>query len=185
MSLACRQSSQYGTTIAELPIGLWIVFIGIGLPLFILTTLTVRFVLFWEAARQSAQIACQARTFYSNPPFPAKAQSAVNLASDTAKDVLKTFPGCKLTKPVQTWIVITPVSSTGMLTPSLYGPNMALSAIDTDANMYQIKVVLTGQVEAMINLPIPYFRNIPGLTQDFPITIAEERVFEYPDGLLQ
>jgi len=172
------------TTMAELPLGLWIVFVGIGFPLFILATLSVRFALFWQAAREASQAACQAQTFYNNPPFPAKALSAVNAAGATAQSVLNTFPGCKLTQPVQVWIVITPISSSGMLPPSLYGPNMALSAVNTDLNMYQIRVVLTGKVEPLITMPLAYFGNIPGLTQAFPTSIAEERVFENPDGLV-
>jgi hypothetical protein len=173
-----------GTTIAELPLGLWIVFIGIGFPLFILATLTVRFALFWEAAREAAQAACQAQTFYNNPPFPATALSAVNAANIAANNVLTTFPGSTLTQPAQVWIVITPISNRGALTPTMYGPNMALSSVNTDLNLYQVRVVLTGKVAPLLTLPIPYFGNIPGLTQAFPTTVAEERVFENPDGLI-
>lgn len=61
---------------------------------------------------------------------------------------------------------------------------MALSAVDTDSNMYQVRVVLTGQVQPLVKMPIPYFGNIPGLTQAFPTTVAEERVIENPDGLV-
>jgi hypothetical protein len=184
MAGSASQPRRRGTTIAELPLGLWIVFVGIGFPLFILATLTARFALFWEAAREAAQAACQAQTFYSNPPFPATALSAVNAANSAANNVLSTFPGSSLTQPVQVWIVITPVTNRGSLIPSLYGPNMALSAVDTDVNMYQVRVVLTGKVQPVVTLPIPYFGNIPGLTQAFPTTVAEERVFENPEGLI-
>jgi hypothetical protein len=173
-----------GTTIAELPLGLWMVFVGIGFPVFILATLTARFALFWEAAREAAQAACQARTFYNNPPFPSTALSAVNAANSAASNVLATFPGSTLTQPAQVWIVITPISSQGTLTPNMYGPNMALSAVNTDLNMYQVRVVLTGKVQPLFTLPFSYFGNIPGLTQAFPTTVAEERVFENPEGLI-
>jgi hypothetical protein len=184
MARGGSERRRYGTTIAELPLGLWIVFVGIGFPVFILATLTARFALFWEAAREAAQAACQAQTFYNNPPFPATALSAVNAANTAAVNVLNTFPGSTLTQPAQVWIVITPVSNRGSLAPNLYGPNMALSAVNTDSNMYQVRVVLTGKVQPLLTLPIPYFGNIPGLTQAFPTTVAEERVFENPDGLV-
>ena len=67
-----------GSVLAEMPVALWILFVGIGLPLIVAITIALRYGLFWQAARQAAQSCCQAQTFYAPPT--ATAVSAVQAA---------------------------------------------------------------------------------------------------------
>src|SRR5271170_3060601 len=88
-----KRCLPHGTTIAELPLGLWIIFVGIGFPLFILASLTIRFALFYEAAREAAQSASQAQTYFLDAVAPATALSAVHQANQTATQVQNSFSG--------------------------------------------------------------------------------------------
>ena len=170
---------------AEAAPAMWILFVGIGFPLLILATIALRIGLFWEAAKQAAQLSCQAQTFYAAPTFPVSALSAVQQATTTAQSVLNAFPGCALTQPVEVYIGSTPMATS--LTNWSNTPNTPLNPnqIDTDQNVYSIKVVLVGQVQPLLTFNIPYFGNIPGLTQALPMVVAEERIFENPEGLAQ
>lgn len=176
---------QTGSQIAEAMPAIWIIIIGIGFPLFILATLTLRFALFWQAAKEAAHVSCQAQTFYTAPGFPASALSAVQAATATASQVLNAFPGCTLTQPVEVYIGTTPIS--GTLTSWSPAANTPLNPgdIDTDQNVYSIRVVLVGQVSPLIRMNIPFFGGVPGLSQPFPARVQEERVFENPTGLTQ
>ena len=172
-----------GTTIAELPLALWIIFVGIGFPLFILATITLRFALFYQAARESALQASQSQTFFLDPAAPSTALSCVHQAVQTATQVQNSFSGFTINS-TNVYIITTPVTTSGAGTPVVTGPNTPLLVVDTDLNMYQIRVVVAGVVQPLVALPTPFFGNIPGLTQGFPVTVSEERVFENPDGLI-
>jgi hypothetical protein len=171
---------------AEAPAAIWIVFVGIGLPLIILASLALRFGLFWEAAKQAAQVSCQAQTFQANPAFPANALSASNSAYITANNTIQAVGGCSLNQ-VNVYIGSTPMNSLTTTWLNAGAPNQPISPslIDTDQNVYSIKVVLVGQVNPLITFNLPYFGNIPGITQPLPASVAEERVFENPMGLSQ
>jgi len=192
MLIRKRHSSPFinkrscGTVLAEAPAAIWIVFVGIGFPLIILASLALRFGLFWEAAKQAAQVSCQAQTFQANPAFPASALSAVQSAYVTANNSISAVGGCSLNQ-VDVYIGSTPMTSLTTTWLNAGSPNQPISAnlIDTDQNVYSIKVVLIGQVNPLITVNLPYFGNIPGLTQPLPATVAEERVFENPAGLSQ
>lgn len=171
---------------AEAPAAIWIVFVGIGLPLIILASLALRFGLFWEAAKQAAQASCQAQTFQTNPAFPVGALSAVQSAYTTAYSSIGAVGGCSITQ-VDVYIGSTPMNSLTTTWLNAGAPNQPISPsqIDTDQNVYSIKVVLVGQVKPLITVNIPWFGNIPGLTQALPASVSEERVFENPSGLAQ
>jgi hypothetical protein len=177
-----------GNTLSEFPVALWIVVVGLGFPLFILGSLGIRFGLFWEAAREAAQNACQAQTFYAPPDYGSGpiAPSAVQAASNSASNVLNAFPGCcTLTQPPDVYVGSTPISSTSTMWSGASNTPLSAGTVNTDANVYSIKVVLTGQVNPLFTINLPFFGSIPGLTQGFPTSVVEERIFENPTGLTQ
>ena len=106
-----RKNVRYrllGTTIAELPMGLWFIFIGIGMPLLCLILNTIRYGLFLEATREAADVAAQAQ-FYttptSNAPLTPSAggstntglpTAAVTLAQNQAVAVASSFSGLSI-----------------------------------------------------------------------------------------
>jgi hypothetical protein len=184
--------SRFGTTIAEVPLGLYIVFIGMAFPVFVLAILSIRFAMFWEAAREAAEAACQCQTYQNNADVTSVTAngastatlSAVNQALLTAQQVASIFPGVTIGS-VQTWIVKTPVSqSTSPTAAQVYGPGTALGVpADTQQNMYQIRVIVSGQVQPIVKLPGGFLGRVPGATQPIEVTVSEDRVFENPGGL--
>ncbi len=180
-----------GTTIAEVPLGLWIVFIGIAFPAFMLATMTVRFALFWEATRMAAEAACQCQTYQNDSTgagnlLPTSSTlSAVNQATTTAQQVAALFPGVTV-GTVKTWIIQTPVSQPqgGQNVAQVYGPNTALGLpADTQQYMYQIRVTLIGQIQPIIPYAGGFMGSVPGATQPIAVQLSEDRVFENPGGL--
>src|SRR5262249_52886745 len=145
--LSTKNKRCSGAVMSEAAPAMWILFVGIGFPLLILATITLRVGLFWEAAKQAAQVSCQAQTFYAAPTFPANALSAVQSATTMAQNVLNAFPGCTLTQPVEVYIGSTPMATS--TTSWSNTPNTPLnpSQIDPDNNVYSIRVVLVGQVQ--------------------------------------
>jgi hypothetical protein len=176
---------RLGSAMAEAPLAIWILFVGICFPLLILATLTLRLGLFWQAAKEAAQVSCQAQTFLTPPTYPTNATSAVVVATSTASQVLNAFPGCTLSQPVEVYIGSTPIASTATTWNGAANTPLTPAQIDTDNNVYSIKVVLVGQVQPLFTINLPYFGSIPGLTSAFPATVQEERVFENPTGLSQ
>jgi len=184
-----------GTTIAELPAGLWIIFMGICMPLLCLILTTVRFGLFWEAAREAADAACQAQSYLATSPSSSPGampqSSSIALAQNTAVNVAALFPGVTINPDdVQCFIIVTPLANTG--SPNLsqastvIGPNTALTTpVDTSQNLYQERVDVSGQLAPMLSVPIVLFGAIPGLNQPLPVKISMVRVFENPQGVYQ
>ncbi len=169
-----------GTTMAELPLVLWVVFVGIGMPLLSLTLITARYALFVEAAREAADAACSCQIFM--PAAGSSAMDAVSLAQTTAQTVAATFPGISLNN-VTCSIVVTPLAGG---TSTVGAANTALiSAPDPSQNLYQLQVNLAGQIQPMLNVPTPEFVNIPGLSAPVAANISMTRVFQNPVGLTQ
>lgn len=169
-----------GSVLAEMPVALWILFVGIGLPLIVAITIALRYGLFWQAARQAAQACCQTQTFYAPPT--ATATSAVQAANTAANNTVNAFGGCSLNE-VDVYIGQTPFNSLNTTWSSNPNTPLQASQIDTDQNIYSVKVVLIGEVQPLVTLNVPYLGSIPGLTQSCPATVAEERVFEHASGL--
>jgi hypothetical protein len=176
-----------GTSIAELPVALWVIFIGIGMPLLSLALITVRFGLFVEAAREAADVASQAQNYTGTGQTGQT--SAVTLAQDTAVRVASSFSGITLSPDnVNCWIVITPLSaiSSNSSSSTVVGPNTSLtSPPDPTKNLYQLRVDISGQIQPMLAMPIEGFLNIPGLSSPMPAKVSMTRVIENPPGLYQ
>ncbi len=194
------KSNMFGMTIAELPAGLWIIFVGIAMPLMCLVLTTVRFALFWEATREAAAAACSAQAYATSTTTsqPGVTQmSAITLAQNTAVNVSSMMSGISINPDdVQCWIIITPLANAAAVgnpgnnntseASTTVGPNTPLNtSVDTTANLYQLRVDVTGQIQPVCSLSNTFFGNIPGLTQPFPVTISMTRVFENPQGLYQ
>jgi len=173
-----------GLTIAELPAGLWVIFVGIGMPLLCLVLTTIRFGLFMEAARQAADVAAQAQSYLSN-----SSTGAITLAQDKALAVAGAFPGLSINPDdVKCWIIVTPLANTGPNgnASTVVGPNTPLNTpADTAENLYQLRVDITGQIQPVVSLNIDYFGGIPGLNRPMTVKTSMTRVFENPPGLYQ
>lgn len=176
MGSRCR-----GTTLAELPMGLWVIFVGMGMPLICLMLTVARYVVFMEAANQAVNLAAQAQQYYSS----SGSSSAVTQAQDQAVAVASSFSGLTISpENVKCYIVVTPLSSGNSSGNSaIYGPNTMLTKpADPTQNLYQVQVNITGQIQPIISMP-GYFMAIPGLNAPLTVQTAMTRVFENPSGL--
>ena len=54
---------------------------------------------------------------------------------------------------------------------------------DTQQNVYQIEVLVTGHVKPLFLFSNKYFGNVPGLTQDLKLTTRASENCECPQGL--
>ncbi len=184
----------FGLTIAELPAGLWIIFVGIGMPLLCLVLTTVRFGLFWEAAREASDAACQAQSYASTKDSSGDSQAgAIIMAQNMAVNIASMFPGVNISSDdVNCYIIITPLANMQAVgnpannnsAATVVGPNTALTtAPDTTLNLYQIRVDVNGKIQPVLPLNFRIFGAIPGLTTYLPVTISMIRVMENPQGL--
>jgi len=163
-----------GTSIAELPLAMWVIFIGIGMPLLSLTLITVRYGMFVEAARQAADVACSTQTYGAG-------SGAVYSAYNTASSIAAVFPGVNM-YDCKCWIIVTPLYGSGPA--QVIGPNTPLTTpADPSQNLYQIRVDLKGYIQPILAMPLPEFINIPGLSIPIDAQVSSTRVFENPPGL--
>lgn len=171
-----HKRSGRGTSIAEMPVALWLIVI-MCFPMIIVATATMRFGFLWNAAREAAMQASKCQTFQNDT---AVGISAVNTADLWATKATAGFPGITINPPVNVYIVQTNVLS-GTTTKNT--SRLALpAAADTDNNIYDILVEINGQLEPLIRVPMGGM-TIPGLTDPFPLTVRSQSTAEIPQGL--
>ena len=171
--------SSRGTTIAEMPLALWII-IMMCFCMLILATESMRFGFFWNACREAAQQAAKCQTFLLNSSV---GPSACNTASTWAQTASSSFTGITLVQPVNVYILSTNVIS-GVQTKNPSWTPLPVAA-DTTNNIYDIQVELNGQIAPLIAFSQSYFGNVPGLTVPFSITVRSQYTSEVPQGLNQ
>ncbi len=158
-----------GSLLAEMPAGLYLLFIGIGLPLIILASMFTRSFFLYHAAIDSCMKAARARSF-------TQAQTTVNTVfnNDAA-----TWNGISGTPTFS--ILVKPIGpgSTQVKTAPL-----AAGSVQVSQNVYLARVVVAGQVEPLLHIGGGWQgMSIPGLTQPYPLTVAYVSYFENPSGL--
>jgi hypothetical protein len=97
----------------EMPFALWLLILGIIMPLICLVTLGMRYTFFTNACKQAVHAAVHTQSFQQDFPPDLSAQTVAN---DTAKKCCQAFSGVKLNS-VTTSIVVTPMSIPGLTTP--------------------------------------------------------------------
>ncbi len=153
-----RLRRRRGTSAAELPAILGLLFIGLLMPTVALSTLGYRAVLFYFAVRDCCHSAA------ITTPFSAAQTAASNrLVSDCAK-----FSG--VTSPS----VVTTCVQRNLATGSL--ENTVTAPIIPSKNIYLVRVVAIATIAPLIA--------VPGISEPFPLTIPYEMIAENPNGLL-
>lgn len=173
--------NKHGLTLTEMPAALWVIFVGFCFPLLCLSLMTIRFGFLWEAAREAADVACQAQYYADNGTT--SGQGAVTLAQNMAAGCASVCSGITLTG-VNCYILVTPTNSPDAASQQPWGPNVCLSTpADPSQNLYQIQVVVSGQIQPIISIPGGMLGSIPGLNQPYPVQVVMSRVAENPPGL--
>jgi hypothetical protein len=172
----CRMNT--GTTMAEMPLALWII-LTLCFALLILATETMRYGFFWNACREAAQQASQCQTFQNNSAI---GLSSVTTANNAANNAASAFNGITITS-INVYIVSTNVAS-GV---TLVNPrNIKLvTAADINSNIYDVMVELNGQIEPIVPMAAGVFGPIPGLTGPYPVVVRSQYKSEVPQGLNQ
>ena len=175
-SLKRNNRKSDGSSFIEMPFAIWLLLLGIVMPLICFATLGIRYNFFLNAARTAAHVAAHAKSFQQDFPPDLSSQT---IASNTATTCCKAFNGVQL-DAITTAIVITPVTGGAPLVQTTKLANAA----DEENFLYQIQVTLNGQLSPLINLPGGVFGfSIPGLTEPYPITTIAKEVSENTQGL--
>lgn len=166
-----QKNGLSGNSIAELPAGMIFLFVGIAVPLLILSSISYRAVLLYFACRDSCIRAAKAPTF-SEARTRATASFNRSIAGFT-----------EISGTQQIRIVIKPLTGTGSSVVS--GP-LPSNSINTSNNIYLIREFVNGTVSPLIAMKGGYFGlNIPGLTSTFNIALRYDALVENPDGLTE
>lgn len=165
-----RARRDQGSALAEMPAALYLIFIGLAIPLIGLTLFGLRAALIYFSVRDTCYHAAKSSTF-SN----AKANAATTWAADS-----KLWGG--VTGVETTYVVVHPLNNgpeTIQATPLPPSP-----APDPSTANYFIRVVSTCSIQ-------PFFggswigMDIPGLTVPYNMQISYQYYAENPSGLTQ
>jgi hypothetical protein len=163
------QRSRTANVLAEAPITLWFLFIGLALPLLILATLTYRIVMLDYAVRDSCARAARADSY----------SEAREIASNTFKGDLAAFTGVKGSESI--YIIVKPLDGSP---PQDEPEGLTLGSVDTINNVYLLKTVAKAEVAPLFTMGSNWMgAKVPGLTSSYPLTVSAQSYVEDPDVL--
>lgn len=167
-----------GSALVDIPLSLWILMLGLALPLADLATMSLRVVLLQSIARDAAMVASRCKTFSKGSL--GQSPSAIQAASDVVAARAAKLSGVTVSS-VNTCIVITNLidrTSVQQSTP-LSQP------ADTDLYVYSIRTSVVGTVSPLITFDGCLFGMVPGLTGPAKISVSTQTFCEFPQGLTQ
>lgn len=166
-----RKNGLTGNSIAELPAGMIFLFVGIAVPLLILSSISYRALLLYFACRDSCIRAAKAPTF----------SEARTRATTYFNRSVAGFTEISGTQQLR--IVIKPLN--GAAASVVNGP-LAPNTVSTSTNIYLIRELVNGTVSPLIAMRGGYFGlNIPGLTSTFNLALRYDALVENTDGLTE
>ncbi len=177
MQLLRQKRPTRASFIAELPFALWAVFFLFLLPFIDMASVLLRYTFLVAAARDGVHAAARSKTFLADIPGT---PSAVNAASQFASLTASAFSEVTVNR-VQTRILETDFSS---LQLKSYPYNQPLSSpADESINLYEIEVLLSGEINPLLRMESGFFPPVPGLTGAIPVEVNAREYCEYPNGL--
>ncbi len=177
-----RRTSS-GTSMAELPAAMWLLFVALLFPLMILAITSIRASFMGVCAKDAAHAASKAKVFQNANAQPGDPPDAVTLAVTTAQATAQGLGGITIdSQDVKTRIVISTLGSPPQV--SFSDDSLAANSIDTVNNVYSVQVLVTGKAEPIIKFP-DFFGSIPGLTKPLTMTAVGREIVENPQMLVQ
>jgi hypothetical protein len=160
-----------GSTLFELPILLFFVFIVVALPLLGLATLAYRDALFSFAVKNAASEAAKAPSFHA-----AQAVAAAKVSQGCGAFTGIAVSNCQVSIVCKSLTTAVETEHTAPLNPA---------SIDSHANLYFVKVCANGLISPMVggNGTSYWSFPIPGFTVPYPLKASCEVFFERPKGL--
>lgn len=171
--------SNKGTTIAESPMILMVLFIFLAFPLINLGAIGIRSYFIINSCKEAAHRASKSLTYEQAAPVQlANNTPAITVAEQTVKRYMNAFTGVKV-QSVRSGIV-TVNNTTGVKTGPVYAP---LSGGNMYGNVYYLEVELQATAEPLLTYNGGLLGDIPGLTRPLTIQTHAREVFENPKGL--
>ena len=171
--------SNKGTTIAESPMILMVLFIFMAFPLINLGAIGLRSYFVIASCREAAHRASKSLTYEQAAPVQLGNNTpAITVAEQTVQRYINSFNGVKV-QSVRSGIV-TVNNTTGNKTGPVYAP---LASGNTYGNVYYLEVELQAEAQPLITYNGGLLGDIPGLTRPLTIQTHAREVFENPKGL--
>lgn len=164
-----------GSSLAELPAALWLLFVGMIFPFIGLATLTLRSTFLNTIAKDAAHAAAKAQTFSTSS---ATKPSAQQIVTDCITQEAAKFAGINVTGH-DLHILITNIA-TGT---TVSQPTKLAAPPDAENNLYSAEVVVKGTVDPLIRVTIPLVSGVPGLDKPLVLECRGCETFENPQGL--
>ncbi|MBX9567450.1 MAG: hypothetical protein K2X77_01080 [Candidatus Obscuribacterales bacterium] len=168
-----------GSSIAEIPVALFVLLIVLLFPLLDLGTIALRSATIFEAARNAAHHAGRAKSFLQDGgegELSAKS-AAVKWTALTCHSSLR---GTSIeSSDVQATIIGTPFDTKKTPVRSA----SPLPGVEPETYLYQIEVSVTGSVEPLVLLNKDLLGQIPGVTAPLKISATFREFCEHPYGL--
>jgi hypothetical protein len=167
--------SRKGTSLAELPIVIWMIFVFLLMPMLSMATMTLRSALLNAIVQNAGAAAAKAKTFEVGT---ADKPSAKAIAKATMNDAIKVIPGLKVIN-VDAQIITTAVANG---TPQRSSSKLTTPA-DTNVNVYQIETQAKCQIDPLIKISPAICGDIPGVSGPLTVSYAARAMAENPNGL--
>ena len=179
-------------SLAEFGPALWLMFMGILFPIFILTTISIRIALFHSAAYMSCRAAIQSKNFLNNSITTYGSgqtntnYSSVNAARMTANNFQKSFSGINYnaySSDCNLYIVnIIHNQTNNTYTQIVNSANTPLST-PSNSGISEIRLVLKGTINPLLQMSSGFWGNIPGLTGPLTVIAIQQMMAENDNGL--
>lgn len=170
---------ERGSSIAELPVAIFVLLIVLLFPLLDLGTMALRSATIFEAARNAAHHAGRAKSFLQDGGDGelSATNAAVKWSTMTCQSSLA---GTTVKRSdVQASIIGTPFDTKKTPVRS----SNPLTTVEPETYLYQIEVSITGSVEPLVLLNKELLGSIPGLTAPLKISATFREYCEHPYGL--
>ena len=160
--------NSFGNTIAELPAVMFLLFIGLAIPMMCYASSLYRTVFFYFAVRDACNRAAKASTF---------TLAQTTASTIFASDVLA-WHHVSGTQSIK--IMIKPIPSGA---PTFSSTALAPGTVNTNSNMYFIRETAAGSISPLFGPGQWLGLNIPGFTGPMPLNIIVDAYVENPNGL--
>jgi hypothetical protein len=164
--------SQSGTLMAELPLVLWILFVGLLFPLLIYSSIGYRGSILYFAADSASKRAAKAPTY----------TDATSDASTTLSTTLASFTGITTSTPTIS-VMAQPIAGGA---PTIYPGKLPVGTVNTSQYIYFVMSHVDADLSPLVQFNGGWMgMNIPGLTGPFHLTFNTQAYAENPTGLSQ
>ncbi len=170
-----KQRSSRGSSLLEVPVSLWMVFVVFFMPFLAMGSITLRATLLSLSVHDAIQAAAKARTFNADS---ADGKSAKTIAREVFEAHTKAFPGLNLSG-FDLDIIQTNFTN-GQITRS---EDTLTAPANTSTNVYQIEASAIATIEPLIPLNRNIVGSIQGLTEPINVNFTSRQMFENAQGL--